>query len=103
MCPRSSDQFYIISCYIKWVTTSWTHGSLYIRITPQQLYLFNHLLEQKKRMATTMTFALEMLPDVVLEQVLSFISYDQENIAATFSLQLSVEQFALKRNFLLAS
>ena len=25
MCPRSSDQFYIVSTYIKWVTTSWPH------------------------------------------------------------------------------
>ena len=27
MCPRSSDPFYIVSYYIKWVTTSWTHSS----------------------------------------------------------------------------
>ena len=26
MCPRSSDQFYIVSYYIKWATTSWTHS-----------------------------------------------------------------------------
>ena len=25
-CPGSSDPFYIVSYYIKWVTTSWTHG-----------------------------------------------------------------------------
>ena len=25
MCPGSSDPFYIVSYYIKWVTTSWTH------------------------------------------------------------------------------
>ena len=24
VCPRSSDQFYIVSYYIKWVSTSWT-------------------------------------------------------------------------------
>ena len=28
MCPRSSDPFYIVSYYIKWVTTAWTHSSL---------------------------------------------------------------------------
>ena len=28
VCPGSSDPFYIVSCYIKWVTTSWTHSSL---------------------------------------------------------------------------
>ena len=27
VCPRSSDPFYIVSYYIKWVTTSWTDGS----------------------------------------------------------------------------
>ena len=26
MCPRSSNPFYIVSYYIKWVTTSWTHS-----------------------------------------------------------------------------
>ena len=24
--PRSSDPFYVVSYYIKWVTTSWTHS-----------------------------------------------------------------------------
>ena len=24
VCPRSSDPFYVVTCYIKWVTTSWT-------------------------------------------------------------------------------
>ena len=27
VCPRSSDPFYIVTYYIKWVTTSWTGGS----------------------------------------------------------------------------
>ena len=26
ICPRSSDPFYIVSYYIKWVITSWTHS-----------------------------------------------------------------------------
>ena len=26
LCPRSSDPFYLVSCHIKWVTTSWTYG-----------------------------------------------------------------------------
>ena len=26
VCPRSSDPFHIVTCYIKWVTTSWTHS-----------------------------------------------------------------------------
>ena len=28
-CPRSSDPFYIVSYYMEWVTTSWTHSSLH--------------------------------------------------------------------------
>ena len=27
VCPRSSDPFYIVIYYIKWVTTSWTYSS----------------------------------------------------------------------------
>ena len=26
VCPRSSDPFYIVIYYTKWVTTSWTHS-----------------------------------------------------------------------------
>ena len=28
VCQRSSDPFYIVSYYIKWVTTSWTHSMI---------------------------------------------------------------------------
>ena len=28
MCPRSSDPFYIVTYYIKWDTTFWTHSNL---------------------------------------------------------------------------
>ena len=28
--PRSSDPFYIVSYYIKWVTTSWTHSKKFL-------------------------------------------------------------------------
>ena len=28
VCPGSSDAFYIVRYYIKWVTTSWTYSSL---------------------------------------------------------------------------
>ena len=30
VCAGSSDPFYIVSYYIKWVTTSWTHSSIFI-------------------------------------------------------------------------
>ena len=26
ICPRSSDPFYIVTYYMNWVTTSWTHS-----------------------------------------------------------------------------
>ena len=28
VCPRNSDTFYLVSYYIKWVTTSWTYCNL---------------------------------------------------------------------------
>ena len=28
VCPRSSDPFYVVTYYIKWVTTSWTHSNI---------------------------------------------------------------------------
>ena len=27
VCPGSSDPFHIVSYFMKWVTTSWTHGN----------------------------------------------------------------------------
>ena len=27
VCPRSSDPFYIVTYYVKWVTTSWTYSN----------------------------------------------------------------------------
>ena len=27
MCPRRSDPFYVVTYFIKWVTTSWTHST----------------------------------------------------------------------------
>ena len=29
VCPRSRDSFYLVNYYIKWVTTSWTHRTIY--------------------------------------------------------------------------
>ena len=28
LCPGRSDQFYIVTHYIKWVTTSWADGTI---------------------------------------------------------------------------
>ena len=28
MCPKSSNPFYIVSYYIKWVTTAWSHSNI---------------------------------------------------------------------------
>ena len=27
-CPRSSDPYFIVTYYIKWVTTAWTHSTI---------------------------------------------------------------------------
>ena len=37
VCQRSSDQFYIVTSYIKWVTISWTDGTLDLSIFIWQL------------------------------------------------------------------
>ena len=29
ICPGISDSFYIVSYYIRWVTTSWPHSTLF--------------------------------------------------------------------------
>ena len=31
MCPRSSDPFHIVTYYIKWVPTSWTHNIVSVK------------------------------------------------------------------------
>ena len=33
VCPRSSDPFYEVTYYLKWVTISWTDGIHYIPYT----------------------------------------------------------------------
>ena len=33
VCPRSSDPFYIVTYYIKWVTTSWTDGIVQLSLS----------------------------------------------------------------------
>ena len=38
ICPGSSHQLFIVSYYIKWVTTSWTHSSFY-EVNLYKIYL----------------------------------------------------------------
>ena len=54
MCPGSSDPFYIVTYYIKWVTTSWTYSILTIemdnlRNTMPGFYFFILRINGKKR------------------------------------------------------
>ena len=37
VCPRSSDPFYVVTYYIKWVTTFWTHRT-HCHIRKQYIY-----------------------------------------------------------------
>ena len=42
MCPGSSDPFYVVTYYIKWVTTSWTYGitmNYYAKVTDPGILL----------------------------------------------------------------
>ena len=36
VCPKSSDPFYKVSYFIKWVTTSWTHSIWKILISANE-------------------------------------------------------------------
>ena len=76
VCPGSSDPFYIVSYYIKWVTTSWTYrdiARLLVGILFQiKLYIvFTSLLN---------IWALMILPIKmkVLIQELSFLTANQD-------------------------
>ena len=46
ICPRSSDPIYILSYYIKWVTTSWTQSNIstMVNIKVVQILSFVHIL-----------------------------------------------------------
>ena len=39
VCPRSGDPFYVVSYYIKWLNTSWTHN----------MYFFSPYQENKNK------------------------------------------------------
>ena len=42
VCPRSSDPFYKVPYYIKWVTTSWTYGTC--KAVSRALYMYSCIL-----------------------------------------------------------
>ena len=44
VCLRSSDPFYIVTCYIKWVTTSWTDGTTLRRRSNDPFYQVTHYI-----------------------------------------------------------
>ena len=49
ICSRRSDPFYIVSYYIKWVTTSWTYSSIHYTVcTIYFLFFFIVFLIIKK-------------------------------------------------------
>ena len=51
MCPRISDPFYIVTYYIKWVTTSWTHSmysfSCRVHVIDAEPFMRNHIIEYR--------------------------------------------------------
>ena len=56
ICPRSHVSFYIVSLYIKWETTSWTHNTTFVTVLfliiiilafhPLQIFIFPPLQAQ---------------------------------------------------------
>ena len=46
ICPRSSDPFYTVTCYIEWITTPWTETCIIKQVTSlsrkKALYLNEH-------------------------------------------------------------
>ena len=53
ICPRSSDQFYIVSYYINWVTTSWTNSTYLQKMKHPTIYLFGLDLSPSNRFSHT--------------------------------------------------
>ena len=46
VCPRSSDRFYVVSFFIKWVTTSWAYSTPWVSralILPEITNIWNFL------------------------------------------------------------
>ena len=41
VCPGSSDPFYIVTYFIKWVTTSWTYSTTVCPRISNPLYVLN--------------------------------------------------------------
>ena len=60
MCLRSSDPFYIVSYYIKWVTT-WTHSILSLYIHQQKW--------KRLRRRTASDLCLPLLPSILFHMV----------------------------------
>ena len=84
VCPRSSDQFYILTYYIKWVTTSWTDG-IYTNIL--QTIAFNEQYGLLKSQAFRHTFEYDGLLLIYAYRCLSkaALSMNLANIAGCWS------------------
>ena len=44
--PGSTDPFYIVTCYTKWVTTSWTYSRAFTLCSRSLLYFTKHFFKQ---------------------------------------------------------
>ena len=47
VCPRSSDTFYMVTYYIKWVTTSWIDGISTNRTAKMHPYMYTYCMSKK--------------------------------------------------------
>ena len=63
VCPRS-DPFYVVTYYIKWATTSWTHSSTYR--SSDFLYIFLKIIKASHCMTKFMFWPMKMRILVIL-------------------------------------
>ena len=59
LCPRNSDPFYVLTCYIKWVITSWTYSNYTKKARRRKIAMHrndrqNILLEMRRRKEITL-------------------------------------------------
>ena len=82
VCPRSSDPFYIVSCYIKWGTTSWTH-SMYIYIFRAHFLTISLSLKCISTLQPKLLYSQGMLMYVIAWKVENLLKRTQKKFPKT--------------------
>ena len=87
VCPGRSDPFFIVSYYIKWVTTSWTHSVLY-----EQVVVFIYILQLTTYIKKVMTFlmSVEYIVPMQADHIFIFMS---KTVFSSFMLNKIIYPF----------